>query len=274
MNRKCTLTDIQSQPDNRKLPIDQVGVKDFSFPVTVLDKANGYQHTVAKVNMYVSLPHDFRGTHMSRFIEILNEYSEISTTRIPEILEQMKLRLNAETAYVDFEFPYFITKTAPVSGAQSVMEYYCSIHGDSSMPHYTISVRVPVLSLCPCSREISRYGAHNQRSYVIITIRTRRKIYFEDLIEIAEKSASSGLYSLMKREDEKYVTEHSYENPVFVEDLVRQVALCLREIPGVEGFSVESDNMESIHNHSAYARITHNFDGFCEPAPAVDSHLP
>lgn len=259
MNKKCTLEDIQAQEDTRELPIDQVGVKDFSFPVTVLDRAHGHQHTVAKVNMYVSLPHNFRGTHMSRFIEILNEYPEISTAKIPQILEQMKERLEAETAYFDVEFPYFITKKAPVSGASSVMEYYCSIHGDSSMKNYTISVKVPVLSLCPCSKEISHYGAHNQRSYVKITIRTQKRIYFEDMIAIAESSASSELYSLLKRSDEKYITEHSYQNPAFVEDIVRGVAQQLRRLDGVEGFAVESDNMESIHNHSAYARITHNF---------------
>lgn len=259
MNDKNTIADIQSQNDDRNMPIDRVGVKDFRLPISVLDKAKGVQHTVAKVNMYVSLPHNFRGTHMSRFIEILNEYPKISTSILHEILAGMKERLEAETAYFDIEFPYFIIKEAPVSKAKSAMEYTCSIHGDSSVPHYVLSVTVPVLSLCPCSKEISSYGAHNQRSYVVIKVRTKKKIYFEDLIEVAEKSASSGLYSLLKREDEKHVTEHSYQNPAFVEDIVRSVALTLKEMKDIEGFSVESDNMESIHNHSAYAKIVHNF---------------
>jgi GTP cyclohydrolase I len=256
MNKNIELNDIQSQLDDRMLPIDRVGVKNFRFPITVLDKTNGKQHTVANVNMYVSLPHNFRGTHMSRFIEILNEYDQISTIDIPMILTDMKKRLDAEKAYFQIEFPYFITKKAPVSLSESVMEYICSIKGDSSVDSYTLSVRVPVLSLCPCSKEISENGAHNQRSIVIITVQTNKKIYFEELIEIAENSASSPLYSLLKRSDEKYITEFSYSKPVFVEDIVRNAAMKLKELSGIEAFSVESDNMESIHNHSAYAKIT------------------
>ncbi|MBN2435293.1 MAG: GTP cyclohydrolase I FolE2 [Spirochaetes bacterium] len=252
------MKDIQSQPDDRNMPIDQVGVKDIRFPVRVQDKRNGTQHTVATVNMYVTLPHNFRGTHMSRFLEILNCYEEITPSHIPAILEEMKSKLNAETAYFDIEFPYFIMKSAPVSNAKSVMEYICSIHGDSSAEFYFLKVKVPVMSLCPCSKEISRFGAHNQRSIIEISIKTRKKIWFEELITIAESSASSEIYSLLKREDEKYVTENSYNNPAFVEDIVRAIAVKLKAHELIDGFSVESENMESIHNHSAYAKIVYN----------------
>ncbi|MDA3899518.1 MAG: GTP cyclohydrolase FolE2 [Spirochaetes bacterium] len=253
-----SLKDIQSEFDERNLPIDQVGVKDIRFPVRVLDKQNGSQHTVATVNMYVTLPHNFRGTHMSRFLEVLNRHEEITPMHIPSILNEMKESLNAETAYFDIEFPYFIMKSAPVSKARSVMEYICSIHGDSSADCYYLKVRVPVMSLCPCSKEISHFGAHNQRSIIEISIKTKRKIWFEELIAIAEASASSEIYSLLKREDEKYVTEKSYQNPAFVEDIVRNLAVRLKEHDGIEGFMVESENMESIHNHSAYAKIAYN----------------
>lgn len=256
---KQELRDIQSERDERNIPIDRVGVKDISYPLTVTDRARGVQHTVAKVNMYVALPHDFRGTHMSRFIEVLNGYPEIDTYHIPEILNSLKSSLDAEVSYFDIEFPYFITKKAPASGAESQMEYYCTIHGNSSVHYYTVSVRVPVLTLCPCSKEISAYGAHNQRSFVTIKVQAAKKIWFEDLIAVAEGAASSDLYALLKREDEKAITERSYENPRFVEDLVRDVAQVLNEMEGVLGFTVESENQESIHNHSAYAFISHNF---------------
>lgn len=252
------LRDIQSEPDPRNLPINKVGVKNISYPIVVLDKAEGEQHTVARVNMYVDLPHNFRGTHMSRFIEILNRYRKgISTLNIRDILNEMKNGLAAETAHFDIEFPYFITKRAPVSGEEAKMEYTCRLTGDSSVDYYTLEVRVPVLSLCPCSREISDYGAHNQRSVITITIKARGRIWIEDIVGIAEVSASSDIYSILKREDEKFITEKSYNNPMFVEDMVRSAAEKLLELKGIFWFSVESENMESIHNHSAYARIEH-----------------
>lgn len=253
------LTDIQSQHDDRNIAIDQVGVKDISYPITVMDKSGPSQHTVARVNMYVDLPHNFRGTHMSRFIEILNDYrGGISTSSIRNILAGMKELLNAERAHFDITFPFFVMKEAPVSRAKGKMEYICRILGDSADECYMLEVRVPVLSLCPCSKEISKYGAHNQRSLITLQIRAKEIIWIEDLIILAESCASSEIYSLLKREDEKYVTERSYENPMFVEDIVRTVAEKLSAMPGILGFTVESENMESIHNHSAYAKISRN----------------
>ncbi len=260
MPRK-SLRDIQSERDARNIPINKVGVKNISYPIVVLDKAEGDQHTVARVNMYVDLPHDFRGTHMSRFIEILNRYRRgISTLNIRDILNEMRSQLEAETAHFEIEFPYFITKKAPVSGEEAKMEYTCRLTGNSGVGYYTLEVRVPVLSLCPCSREISDYGAHNQRSIITITIKARDRIWIEDVVKIAESSASSEIFSILKREDEKYITEQSYDNPMFVEDMVRSAAERLLKMPGIDWFSVESENMESIHNHSAYAKIEYDLE--------------
>jgi GTP cyclohydrolase I len=250
------LRDLQSEPDNRNIPINKVGVKDITYPVVVLDRAEGEQHTVARVNMYVDLPKEFRGTHMSRFIEILNRYRHgISTFKIREILNEMKSELNAETAHFEIEFPFFITKKAPVSGVEGKMDYTCRLTGNSGEDFYTLEIKVPVLSVCPCSKEISDFGAHNQRSYLSIKIKAKEKIWIEDVIDIAEDSASCGIYSILKREDEKFITEKSYENAVFVEDIVRNAAIRLMKLSGILWFSVESENFESIHNHSAYAQI-------------------
>ncbi|HNX24686.1 MAG TPA: GTP cyclohydrolase FolE2 [Spirochaetota bacterium] len=257
--KKHELRDIQSEPDHRKLPINKVGVKDIKYPVVVLDRNEGSQHTVAKVNMYVNLPHQFRGTHMSRFVEILNRYRNgISTKNVREILEEMKTQLDSETAHFEIEFPYFITKSAPVSGEKAKMEYTCRLVANSDVDYYMIEVKVPVLSLCPCSKEISAFGAHNQRSIFTMQIEAKEKIWIEDIIDIAESSASSDIYSILKREDEKFITEKSYQNPVFVEDMVRNAAEKLKNTKGILWFSVESENMESIHNHSAYAQICIN----------------
>lgn len=254
--KKNNLRDIQSEPDFRQIPINRVGVKDISYPVVVLDRTDGSQHTVAKINMYVNLPHHFRGTHMSRFVEILNRYrSGISTLNIREILNEMKQQLDAEQAHFEIEFPYFITKEAPVSKERAKMEYTCRLTANSADEFYTLEVRVPVLSLCPCSKEISAYGAHNQRSFLSVKINAAEKIWIEEIIAVAETSASSEIYSILKREDEKFITERSYENPVFVEDMVRNVAEKLCKMSGILWFSVESENIESIHNHSAYALI-------------------
>ena len=260
--KNSSLRDIQSEPDYRKIPINKVGVKDIRYPVVVLDRTEGSQHTVARVNMYVNLPHHFRGTHMSRFIEILNSYRKgISTKNVREILNEMKEELEAETAYFEIEFPYFITKSAPVSGEKAKMEYTCRLAASSDNDHYLLEVKVPVLSLCPCSKEISSFGAHNQRSVITVQIEAREKIWIEDIIEIAESSASSDIFSILKREDEKFITEKSYENPVFVEDMVRNAAEKLNNQSGILWYSVESENMESIHNHSAYAQISRNLRG-------------
>ncbi len=256
------LRDIQSEEDPRNLPINKVGVKDISYPVVVLDRAEGKQHTVARVNMYVDLPHHFRGTHMSRFIEILNRYrGGISSLNVREILEEMKNQLSARNAHFEMDFPYFISKQAPVSGEIAKMEYHCKLSANSYDDFYTLEVRVPVLSLCPCSKEISEFGAHNQRSIITISIKARERIWIEDIVEVAEASASTEIYSILKREDEKYVTEKAYSNPMFVEDMVRSAAEKLIQIGKILSFSVESENMESIHNHSAYAQIQMDLPG-------------
>lgn len=252
------IEDVQSRPDDRNIPIDKVGVKNIRHPVTVLDRAQGTQQTVASVNMYVDLPHQYKGTHMSRFIEVLNEHSHnISIRNMGEIMEAIKTRLDAAKAHLELEFPYFIKKTAPVTGAQGLMEYTCSLIGsvNGHGQDLVARVQVPVTTLCPCSKEISNGGAHNQRGYVRLSVRFKRFIWLEDLISLVEASASSEVFSLLKREDEKFVTEHAYENPMFVEDVVREIAGKLLADPNITWFSVDSENFESIHNHSAYAYI-------------------
>ena len=251
------MQDIQNQPDYRKIAIDKVGVKDIRYPIVVLDKKNKFQHTIASVNMYVDLPHHFKGTHMSRFIEILNEHrGEITVKNFPEILGKMKKRFNAETAHMEVEFPYFIEKAAPVSKAKGLMEYRCRFRGSlSGKKDFILEISVPVTTLCPCSKEISRKGAHNQRGVVKVALRFHGFIWIEEIIKVVEMSASSPVYSLLKRPDEKYVTEHAYDNPRFVEDVVRDIASRLGKTKNIIWFSIEAENWESIHNHSAYAYL-------------------
>jgi GTP cyclohydrolase I len=251
------LLDIQSQHDKRNIPVDRAGVKNLRYPITVLDRTNKIQHTVGSINMYVSLPHRFRGTHMSRFIEILNEHHrELHIDTIEEILQKMKDRLHAQEAHMEVVFPYFIEKTAPVSGAKSLMEYRCSYRGTlSDKADFILSVEIPVTTLCPCSKELSDRGAHNQRSIVTIRIRSRKLVWIEEIVSYAEESASSPLYALLKRRDEKAVTERAYDNPMFVEDIVREIASKCNTESRIIWYSVESENFESIHNHSAYACI-------------------
>jgi len=255
-----SMPDLQQSRDDRNIPIDKVGVKNIRYPIVVLDKSKDEQHTVARINMYVDLPHHFKGTHMSRFIEILNQHhGEISIERIDTILQDMKDRLEASSAHLELEFPYFIEKQAPVSGARSLMEYQCQMIGSlGETADFVLGVTVPVTSLCPCSREISDRGAHNQRSAVSVRIRyrsDRHHIWLEDLIEWIESCGSAPIYSLLKREDEKAVTEQAYDNPMFVEDIVRAVTEKLRSVADIEWFRVECENFESIHNHSAYALV-------------------
>lgn len=252
------MADVQSQVSERRIDIDKVGVKNIRYPITVLDKAKGRQRTVASVNMYVNLPHQYKGTHMSRFIEILSEYrEEISPQSLSYILEEMKRRLCAESAHMELTFPYFIEKTAPVSHVASLMEYTCTfvgaVNGDGL--DIVVGVNVPITTLCPCSKEISEMGAHNQRGEVSLSIRYNRFLWIEDMIRLIEKSASSEVFSLLKRSDEKYVTENAYQNPRFVEDVVREIAHKLDQDDNITWFSVASENFESIHNHSAYAFI-------------------
>ena len=255
--RSLPLTDVQKTRDRRNIPINKVGVKDISYPIVVMDKNRTLQHTVARVNMYVDLPHHFKGTHMSRFIEILNTYREkIALDKLEVILERMKEKLGASRAHLEVEFPYFIEKTAPVSRAKSLMEYTCQFSASLAEDFdFILGISVPVTSLCPCSKELSRFGAHNQRSTITVRIRYREFIWIEDLVEIIEQCGSSPVYSLLKREDEKFVTEQAFENPKFVEDIVREVTQRLSALENVIWFTVEAENYESIHKHSAFASI-------------------
>ena len=256
------MRDIQNHKDDRNIDIDQVGVKGIRYPITVLDKNMGEQQTVAEINMYVNLPRYYKGTHMSRFVEILNEHSRrISLQNFSEILEEMKDRLNAESAHMEITFPYFINKAAPISGSEGLMEYKCTFKGSLDKGSDVITmVHVPISTLCPCSKEISDFGAHNQRGEVRLQVRFKKFIWIEDLIFLVEESASSDVYSVLKREDEKYVTEMAYNNPKFVEDIVRDIAERLNSDSNITWFSVESENFESIHNHSAYAYIEKSKD--------------
>ena len=260
---KKILKDVQGEPDFRRIDIGKVGVKDIRYPVVVLDRKNRFQHTIASINMYVDLPHQFKGTHMSRFIEILNEHrGEISVRKFPEILRKMKKRFNASTAHLEVEFPYFMEKSAPVSKSRSLMEYRCRYAGRlSEAQDFVLEVMVPVSTLCPCSKEISDRGAHNQRGMVKVGVRFDGFVWIEDIVKTVEDSASSPVYSLLKRVDEKYVTERSYDNPMFVEDVVREVAINLGRIGKIKWFRVEAENWESIHNHSAYAFLEKKVKG-------------
>ncbi|MBF0454687.1 MAG: GTP cyclohydrolase I FolE2 [Magnetococcales bacterium] len=253
-----TLTDVQSQQDSRRLDIDRVGVKDIRYPIIVRDRSRGQQHTIASINMYVKLPHLFKGTHMSRFLEVIAEYDEaISITSLPNLLEKIQSRLDAEEAHIELAFPYFIRKVAPVSKASALMDYQVEFMGvlDGDDYRMTMKVMVPVTSLCPCSKEISDFGAHNQRSHVTVSLQFNKFVWVEEIIDMVEKNASCQLYAILKRPDEKFVTEEAYKNPKFVEDMVRSVAADLEKDSRVSWFKVESENFESIHNHSAYALI-------------------
>ncbi len=251
------MKDVQNHQDTRNIDIDQVGVKGIRYPITVLDKDMGEQQTVAEINMYVNLPRYYKGTHMSRFVEILNEHSRrISLQNFSEILEEMKTRLNAESAHMEISFPYFINKAAPVTGTEGLMEYRCTFKGSlNTGSDLAILIQVPISTLCPCSKEISDCGAHNQRGEVRLQVRFKKFVWIEDLIRLVEESASSDVFSVLKREDEKFVTEQAYNNPMFVEDVVREIALRLNEDSNITWFAVESENFESIHNHNAYAYI-------------------
>jgi GTP cyclohydrolase I len=259
------LIDIQSQADDRQIGIDQVGVSDVRMPIVVLDRLSERQPTIASLNMSVALPHHFKGTHMSRFIEVLNRHrGELTLRTLPNLLQELKARLEAATARIEVRFPYFIERAAPASGAKSLMEYQSWFHGESNGKgdDFVLGVRVPVTSLCPCSKAISDYGAHNQRGYISVEVRSEPDtagrptlIWLEELVEIAEASASAPVYALLKREDERHVTMQAYDNPVFVEDMVRNAAGKLKADPRVRWFQVAVTNHESIHNHGAFAKI-------------------
>lgn len=252
------MPDVQNSADTRCLAIDKVGIKDIKYPVRVKDRSGREQYTIANFNMYVNLPHNFKGTHMSRFVEILNEHEyEITVESFKKMLVEMTKRLEAEAGHIEMTFTYFVRKTAPISGVKSLMDYEVTFIGDitDDLPNMTVKVIVPVTSLCPCSKKISNYGAHNQRSHVTVTAKTNGFLWIEDLIDLIEKEASCELYGLLKRPDEKQVTERAYNNPKFVEDIVRDIAAKLNTDDRVAAYIVESENFESIHNHSAYAMI-------------------
>jgi GTP cyclohydrolase I len=256
------MIDVQNRKDHRNISIDRVGIKNLKYPISLRDRTRELQHTIASVNIYVDLPREFKGTHMSRFVEVLTRYhQEIDVANIGGILNEIKKKLKAKTAHLELSFPYFIEKNAPVSGQAAMLDYNCTIEAvanGAADTSPTVTVEVPVTTLCPCSKEISERGAHNQRSVVTLKVRANEFIWLEELIDIVEDSASCELFPLLKREDEKYVTEQAYDNPAFVEDVVRNVTEKLQDDPRVDWFSVESENQESIHNHNAYAQIVRN----------------
>jgi GTP cyclohydrolase I len=260
-----TMPDMQKTRDERNIAIDKVGVKDIRYPIVVLDRSKVRQQTVARINMYVDLPHHFKGTHMSRFIEILNQHhGEVSVERVDQIVRAMKDHLEASCAHLELEFPYFIEKTAPVSGSRSLMEYQCRMAASLGQEYdFVLGVTVPVTSLCPCSKEISARGAHNQRSAVKVEIRYNEHIWLEDLIGWVEACGSAPVFALLKREDEKALTERAYDNPMFVEDVVRAVTETLMAVPTITWFRIECENFESIHNHSAYALVERDLRNGC-----------
>jgi GTP cyclohydrolase I len=255
---KLPIPDVQASPDTRQLAIDRVGVKSIRHPARIRERSGGTQNTVAMFNMYVGLPHHFKGTHMSRFVEILSAHErEISPDTFRSMVREMVTKLEAESGHIEMSFPYFVSKRAPVSGVASLMDYEVTFVGEivDGRETFTLKVLVPVTSLCPCSKGISERGAHNQRSHVTIAAKIKTFVWIEELIDIAEDEASCQLYGLLKRPDEKFVTENAYDNPKFVEDMVRDVAARLNADKRIESYVVESENFESIHNHSAYAMI-------------------
>ncbi|MCU7882377.1 MAG: GTP cyclohydrolase FolE2 [Candidatus Thiodiazotropha sp. (ex Lucinoma aequizonata)] len=252
------IADVQNSADNRQIAINKVGIKDIRHPMRIKDRSEGEQHTIANFNMYVNLPHNFKGTHMSRFVEILNSHeTEVTVESFKDMLAEMTDRLEAKSGHIEMNFPFFINKTAPVSDVVSLLDYNVTLIGEihDGTPIIEIKVVVPVTSLCPCSKKISDRGAHNQRSHVTVKARTNGFIWIEEIIDMVEKQASCELYGLLKRPDEKFVTEHAYDNPKFVEDMVRDITVQLNNEKRISAYIVESENFESIHNHSAYALI-------------------
>ena len=252
------MKDTQSEPDSRQLPIDRVGVKSLRYPVQVRDKDHAVQSTIATVQLTVDLPHHFKGTHMSRFIEVLGSHGPVvHVDNIRDILEQLTKRLESDCSHLEFDFPFFLEKKAPVTGSVGLIDYSAKFLAtlERGKMDFLVQVIVPVTTPCPCSKAISKAGAHNQRGHVTFAVRCRKPMWIEDMIRLVEDSASSELYSLLKRPDEKSVTERAYANPVFVEDLVRNVAVRCEADSNILWYRVEAENFESIHNHNAYALI-------------------
>lgn len=251
------IPDVQSAADQRNVAIDKVGVKEVKYPITLRQMGGGEQHTVARINLYVSLPKHKKGTHMSRFLEILNAHHRaITPAQILPILHEMRTKLDAADAHIEMTFPYFIEKAAPVTGAKGLMDYVVTFEGASNgHDDFIMGVKAPATSLCPCSKEISVYGAHNQRCEITARVRFKGNLWIEDLVKIMESAASAPVYAVLKRPDEKYVTEQAYDNPKFVEDIIRDLAVALDGEDRITWYSIQSENFESIHNHNAYALI-------------------
>lgn len=257
------LIDIQDTPDTRQVELDQVGIRDLSYPIAVLDQKNERQNTIGRLCLSVHLPEQFKGTHMSRFVEILHSHrGDFTALTLPRILDNMRESLEAKSARVEVQFPYFLERQAPISKQAAFLNYDCTFIAESAaggLMDFTMKVVVPVTTLCPCSKAISDYGAHSQRGYMTLEVKPKDPsvmVWIEDLVEVAEKSASAPIYPLLKRVDERYVTMQAYDNPVFVEDIVRNAAVRLREDGRISSFVVECVNQESIHNHSAYAKAS------------------
>jgi GTP cyclohydrolase I len=251
------LTDVQGSSDYRNIPIDKVGVKGVTYPIRLRTPSGGHLHTVARVNMYVSLPHHQKGTHMSRFLEVLNEHAQhIDPNDVPAICKDIKSRLNAADAHLHLSFTYFIQKKAPVTHSPGLMDYEvsfdCTANGETD---FIMGVKVPATSLCPCSKTISAYGAHNQRCIIEARVRFTDMMWIEELVGFCEQAASAPVYSVLKRPDEKFVTEEAYDHPKFVEDIVRDLSVLLEQEKRVTWYAVNSENFESIHNHNAYAYV-------------------
>ena len=252
------LKDTQNERDHRQVAIDRVGVRSLRFPMRIRDRDRQEQHTVAMVSLAVDLPHHYKGTHMSRFVEVLHAHGQVMDVKgIAGMPQELRKRLNAERAHVEFRFPYFRAKPAPVTKSVGLLDYgvIFEVNASGETIDFVVTVEVPVATLCPCSKAISERGAHNQRGMVTLAVRFTQPVWIEDLIELVEASASCELYSVLKRPDEKFVTEAAYDNPVFVEDLVRNVAVRVAAHPDLTWFKVEAENFESIHNHNAYAMV-------------------
>ncbi|MCC8181156.1 MAG: GTP cyclohydrolase FolE2 [Planctomycetes bacterium] len=259
------MEDVQSRPDERELPIDLVGVKGLKYPIMVRDRAREHQHTVAEMSLSVSLPHHFKGTHMSRFVEVVHEHREqVDMETLPAIVATLRDRLEAERARIEVGFPYFIERSAPVSGSRALMSYNCryiaEVNGKGS--DFVVGVTVPITTLCPCSKAISDYGAHNQRGYIDLDIRAIRSssglpkmVWIEELVDVCESAGSAPVFPLLKREDERALTMRAYDHPAFVEDVVRHVAAGLRDDSRIAWLQVKAETVESIHDHNAFAMI-------------------
>ena len=267
------MKDVQNERDNRNIAIDQVGVTSIQYPISVLDKKNETQQTVANISMTVQLENEFKGTHMSRFLEVLNLHrGQITIGNIPNIIHEMQEKLESDRAMMDIEFPYFIEKTSPVAHASSLFPIDVLFSGfgcKESSDSFILGVRVPVTTLCPCSKEISEEGAHSQRSFVTVYLASKEFIWIEEIVGIIEKSSSCEIYPLLKRSDEKYVTEKAYNSPQFAEDIVRNVTEGMQKDNRLEWFMVETVHLESIHAHNAYARV----ERFNKRTTALEEHL-